>query len=133
MHLMITEVCLERVLVEWSVYMGNGCFWCAAMVLTITDVCLERVLQESGVYMGNGWFCASRELRLTRQDKAASTCGLGAKKYLDCNDKCFVLTAGIRIPRRASFVSFVHVSIRNGHRPGVGRFVPEKGIVGGYR
>ena len=45
--LMITDVCLERVPVEWSVYMGNGCF-CAAMVLTITDVCLERVLLESG-------------------------------------------------------------------------------------
>ena len=46
--LMITDVCLERVPVEWSVYMGNGCFWRAAMVLTITDVCLERVLLESG-------------------------------------------------------------------------------------
>ena len=45
---LITDACLERVPVEWSVYMGNGCFWRAAMVLTITDVCLERVLLESG-------------------------------------------------------------------------------------
>ena len=49
-------MCLEGVLVETSVYMWNGWFWCAVMLWMITYVCLERLLVESSVYVGNG-FC----------------------------------------------------------------------------
>ena len=54
---MITDVCLERVPVEWSVYMGNGCLWRAAMVLTADD---HRCVSRAGpsgighVFIRNG-------------------------------------------------------------------------------
>ena len=54
-----TDVRLELLPAESSVYMGNGWFGYAVMlwvITMITYVCLQRVLVESSIRMGNDWF-----------------------------------------------------------------------------
>ena len=46
------HVCLERVLVELSIYMGM-----AAFDMLCCHLCPELVLAKSSVYIGNGWLC----------------------------------------------------------------------------
>ena len=60
------DVCPERVLLESSVYMGNGWLMC-------DHLCLDRLPMESSAYIANGWFCFSVMLWLITLVVCATT------------------------------------------------------------